>query len=408
MAIVRGRLSHTLYEDFEYLLKNVFLSMPSNTSNIDAFQKRFKTEIDRRFCVSFQYARTGLYFVLKSMNLPKGTKVIMPSIMIKAYLDVVLDLDLVPVFVDNDTSTGGPSISSLKQEIDGGARVFVLVYLFGIVPNLNDIEKVVKQNGVFVIEDFSQAMGGSFAEIKAGSFGDVSIYSSSAVKIIDTFGGGHVFTDDREIFESLENYKNKLPQPSKLFLSKKIFKSVIRNLVSNKFVFTVLIFPVMKVLNYLGKDSFVRFVGKRSFSPIGTLPRDWFQQFSEIQARMGIQRLNNYLSENSITLGISSKYDEAIPEAARLRGPFESNVFRWQYIVYLEDFKKARKFYLRHGIDVAQTSLIELSNLPEYGWTLNNPGARQIFTQGTYLPFYKELSKKSIKKIIATTGDLIN
>lgn len=407
-AVVRGRLSHSLLEDCSYLIAATTSRVNCDGSMTRLFQSEFKRILGRQFCVSFQFARTGLYFALKALDLEAGTKIILPSVMIKAYVDVVLDLDLVPIFVDSDPRTGGPDIESLREAVNEGGRVFVLVYLFGIIPDLHVINEVISQENIFVIEDFSQAIDGSFREFRSGGFGDISIYSSSAVKIVDTFGGGHVFCDDEVIYEKLSAFEKTLKKPEKFFILRRGILSLFRNCISNRYFFNAIVFPLIKLFDFLGKAGYVNFVGKRPLSPIQSLPQEWFRKYTELQAKIGLQRLQKFKKENEETRLIADFYDLAIPISSRMSPPKDSKTFRWQYIFYHSNFEKCRKEFLKNRIDVAQTSLVNLSSLPEYGWNLDYKGARKVHEDAIYIPFFKELEISEARRVARVIQSLIN
>ena len=195
LPISRGRISHTLFEDLVWLVRSVF-SKINDSQTVTRFETTFAKYVGRKHCIVFPFARTGIHAVLKNLDLPEGSVVLMPPITIKPILDVVLDLKLVPVFVDIDQSTVCFSESAFTDALKSSPRVAILTYLFGIVPDVEALCKTLRNAGVFIIEDFSQCFNGKFRGDQIGSFGDVSVYSASSVKTLDTYGGGFVFTDD--------------------------------------------------------------------------------------------------------------------------------------------------------------------------------------------------------------------
>ena len=221
LPIPRGRISHSLFEDISWLFRSTFEKI-YDQQKIASFQSVFAGYVERKHCVVFPFARTGIYSVLKNLELPEGSVVIMPPITIKPILDVVLHLKLIPVFVDIDPSTVCFSEVGLSEALKSKPRVAILTYLFGIVPNVEKICASLRGANVFIIEDFSQCLNGTFRHKKIGTFGDVSVYSASSVKTLDTYGGGFVFTDDHEMAHKLIDDQSRLSKPSRLRLLKKI------------------------------------------------------------------------------------------------------------------------------------------------------------------------------------------
>ena len=97
LPIVRGKMSHTLRDDILMLFKSTFFNI-NDSKQIRIFEKSLAETIGQSECIAFPYARTAIYYTLKSADLKPGDYILMPSITIKAILDVVMDLELKPVF----------------------------------------------------------------------------------------------------------------------------------------------------------------------------------------------------------------------------------------------------------------------------------------------------------------------
>ena len=59
-----------------------------------------------------------------------------------------------------------------------------------------------------IIEDAAEVHGGEYKGKKCGSFGDISIFSFFANKLITSGEGGIVLTDDKELADKCRYYKN--------------------------------------------------------------------------------------------------------------------------------------------------------------------------------------------------------
>ena len=134
-------------------------------------------------------------------------------------------------------------------------------------------------------------MNGSFRRKKIGTFGDVSVYSASSVKTLDTYGGGFVFTDDHEMAHKLSDDQGRLSKPSRLRLLKKIQTDLVRNLASQPVIFAILTFPILRLIDKRGGSNLTKFTGDRDKKPISSLPSEWFESYSSIQARVGLQQI---------------------------------------------------------------------------------------------------------------------
>ena len=405
LPISRGRISHTLFEDLVWLVRSVF-SKINDSQTVTRFETTFAKYVGRKHCIVFPFARTGIHAVLKNLDLPEGSVVLMPPITIKPILDVVLDLKLVPVFVDIDQSTVCFSESALTDALKSSPRVAILTYLFGIVPDVEALCKTLRNAGVFIIEDFSQCLNGKFRGDQIGSFGDVSVYSASSVKTLDTYGGGFVFTDDDEMSKSLGDSQRELSKPSRSRLIKKVQTDLIRNFASQPIVFALLTFPVLRFLTWRGGSKLTKFTGDRDQQPLPSLPAEWFESYTSLQAKVGLQQLKQMEEKDTKRKSAINQINSSHNFKDRPIGKDGGENVFWQYIVYADNFPEFQKQLTSRGVDCATTSLVKISGLESYPFQGVTPNADRLYSNGVYLPCYHQLTKTEISRIANALSEL--
>jgi perosamine synthetase len=405
LPISRGRISHTLFEDLVWLVRSVF-SKINDSQTVTRFETTFAKYVGRKHCIVFPFARTGIHAVLKNLDLPEGSVVLMPPITIKPILDVVLDLKLVPVFVDIDQSTVCFSESALTDALKSSPRVAILTYLFGIVPDVEALCKTLRNAGVFIIEDFSQCLNGKFRGDQIGSFGDVSVYSASSVKTLDTYGGGFVFTDDDKMAKSLGDSQRELSKPSRSRLIKKVQTDLIRNFASQPIVFALLTFPVLRFLTWRGGSKLTKFTGDRDQQPLPSLPAEWFESYTSIQAKVGLQQLKQMEEKDTKRKSAINQINISHNFKDRPIGKDGGENVFWQYIVYADNFPEFQKQLTSRGVDCATTSLVKISGLESYPFQGVTPNADRLYSNGVYLPCYHQLTKTQISRISNALSEL--
>jgi dTDP-4-amino-4,6-dideoxygalactose transaminase len=396
--IVRGRFSHNARDDVSALTYPFRLKQSLN--KVEMYENEMSSYVGSSHCVSFGFARTAFWAVLKSLSLPNNSKIILPSITIKAMLDVVLHLGHVPLFVDTDPKTGCVDLDSLEELLKENPRVILLTYLFGVVPNVEEIVGTIRKSSVFIVEDFSQCLNGEFKSQKVGTFGDVSILSTSAVKTLDTYGGGLLFTNDEMIHRKLRQIRSSLREQTPLEYYRRVLTSLIKNLLTGRSFFPF-IAPIIFVLARVKSRHFTHFVGSRSKEPITALPEEWFVRLSKWQAACGLKYLNRVKINDAARTSIAKRYSVEFSFIGSKFRDFTFSTF-WQCIVLDDNPKIIRAKLASLGIDSAQTSLILLSELPAYGWDLSekNKGAKVIYSKGVYIPLYHQLKEKEITRIL--------
>ena len=104
LNIPRGTINHKISDEVKNLFNSFFCNLNSNET-VERFEQKFAFYNKRKFCCAFPFARTAFYYSIKSLDIPKGSEIIMSPITIKPILDVILDLGLIPIFCDLDLNT---------------------------------------------------------------------------------------------------------------------------------------------------------------------------------------------------------------------------------------------------------------------------------------------------------------
>lgn len=402
-CIPRGVIYHSLWQDLKWLCLSLF-SRLDDMDDVRRYEHRFAEELDIGHCVAFPYARTALYFSLKSLNLPKGSEILMPPLTIKAILDVTLELGLKPVFVDIDPDTFCFDYDGLKGSITQKTKVALITYLFGIVPDVEAMTGLLRENDIFVIEDFSQCLYGEFHERYTGTFGDVGIYSASSIKTLDTYGGGMAVCHDEETYNFLVKMQAKLEKPSRSGLVKRIWTDALRNLATTRTFFHFVTMPVLRVINKLKPGSIVKHTGSRSTEMIDRLPREWFTAFTSFQARVGMVLIEKVKRENQIRVKNVQRIIDAVPSLKFPSSQDNGKNVYWQLAVYADDPTLFQSYLNEMSIDTSTTSLVLISKMKSYPYLGNTPNAEKLYKNGMFIPSYPYLQDKDIDHI----GNVLN
>jgi perosamine synthetase len=396
MWIPRGRLYHTLMQSVKYLSWTLGLKLELKQLLLLNLERKFADYLGVKYCRIFPSARIALYFSLKALNLPSGSKILMPPITIKPMLDVIYDLNLEPIFVDLDKDNFAFDLDDLEGKITSDTRVMFLTYLFGHVPDMNRTKKIVEKNSLILIEDFSQAIGASFQGMKVGSFGSISIYSSSSIKTLDTLGGGFAVTNDINLDSSLFQGQNQLSPPKRRILVKKAFSNLIRNIGTQKFIFSLITINFLKVLRRINKTSANRMTGTRSPSPLGELPEDWFCGYSYVQYKIAIEQMKEL--NKKLNLRVKNASDILEQSVTDVGTQPSVNVY-WQLCLMNSNIENVFRSAERNKIDISQTSLSLISENDLYPNHLECPNAKEIYFKSFFVPCYPQLTRTDLDKL---------
>jgi len=405
LVIPRGIVYHNVNDDVSALLRSTYSSL-NDVAPIRKFEAKFANYIGCNYCISFPFARTAIYYALKSRDFKIGDEIIMPPITIKSILDVVLDLKLKPVFVDINQDTLCFNLENLKLAIGPNTKAILITYLFGMVPQLDCLMTLCKENELFVIEDFSQCLNGRFKDKKVGSFGDIGVYSASSTKTLDTYGGGLLVCNDENDAKCLRGHQKSLQPAKRTQLIQKIITDLIRNIATTRLVFHLFVFPLLKLINFLYPESVIKHTGDRKKEMIENLPQDWFTSFTSFQANEGLRMIetienSDQLRKNNVNQVKSSTSTVMFPTSVK-----NAKSVYWQLVAYFDEPAKVQKYLQSKNIDTSTTSLEYIANLPAYPIKGDTPNANKLYYNGLFVPAYPGLSETDLSHISHVLNDL--
>lgn len=101
------------------------------------------------------------------------------------------------VWADVDPHTRVATAESIEKVLTPKTRAVVVVHLYGYVADMPAITALCKERGLILIEDAAQAIGAEVDGKKAGSFGDMAVFSFHSHKNLTTLGeGGMLYVRD--------------------------------------------------------------------------------------------------------------------------------------------------------------------------------------------------------------------
>lgn len=129
-----------------------------------------------------------------------GDEVIIPSHTFTASAYPYIKHGATPVWADIDPLTRVVTPESIEKVITPKTRAVVVVHLYGYVADMPAIVDLCRRRGLICIEDAAQAIGADIDGRKAGSFGDMAIFSFHSHKNLTTLGeGGMLYVADPKL-----------------------------------------------------------------------------------------------------------------------------------------------------------------------------------------------------------------
>jgi len=161
------------------------------------FEESFAAYTGADYAVSVSSCTAALHLSYFSLHLGPGDEVIVPAQTHTATAHAVELCGAKPVFVDAERRTGNIDIEQIESSITERTKAISIVHFLGMPVNMDSINKIAKEHGLFVAEDCALAIGTYFEGVHAGLHGDVGCFSFYPVKHMTTAEGGMLITNDR-------------------------------------------------------------------------------------------------------------------------------------------------------------------------------------------------------------------
>src|SRR5439155_26866479 len=156
---------------------------------ISGFEPAFAAYIGPHHAVSLLSCTSGIHLALAALEIGPGDEVIVPECTWIATAAPISYVGATPVFVDIDPRSWCIDVESFRRAITSRTRAVIPVDLYGDMPNWTELLAAARQHKIAVIEDAAEAVGAKHGDARAGSLGDIGVFSFHGSKTLTTGEG---------------------------------------------------------------------------------------------------------------------------------------------------------------------------------------------------------------------------
>jgi len=169
---------------------------------VTRFEAEFAEYIGVNYGIGVGSGTDALFLSLSACNLKPGDEVITVSHTAVATVAAIDHSGATPVLVDISAETYNIDPERIQQAITPRTKAIVVVHLYGLPAEMDQIQAIARKNGLFLIEDCAQAHGARYHGKRVGSFGDFGCFSFYPTKNLGALGdGGMIVTKSPEMAE---------------------------------------------------------------------------------------------------------------------------------------------------------------------------------------------------------------
>jgi dTDP-4-amino-4,6-dideoxygalactose transaminase len=166
--------------------------------NVKAFEDEAAAFLGTTGAVGVANGTDGLTIALRALGVGAGDEVITVPFTFYASVEAIAQTGAAPVFVDILPDTLNMDPTKLAAAISPRTKAVMPVDIFGLPADVDAVKAVADQHGVVVVEDACQAWGATYNGRRAGSLGDLGVFSFFPTKNLGGFGDGGLVTGHDE------------------------------------------------------------------------------------------------------------------------------------------------------------------------------------------------------------------
>lgn len=158
------------------------------------FETRVAEIAGVRHCVATCNATAALELTLRAARL--HGEVIAPAFTFPATVHAIAWLGLTPVLCDVDPETGNIDPEQVRRLITARTSGIIGVHLWGRPCAVEELTAIAAEHRLALVLDAAQAFGARYRDRPVGGHGAAEVFSFHATKLVNTFEGGALVTND--------------------------------------------------------------------------------------------------------------------------------------------------------------------------------------------------------------------
>jgi dTDP-4-amino-4,6-dideoxygalactose transaminase len=378
-----------------------FIQGPQIAQFEAAFARRAGAEPSQAIAAS--YGRVAFYYILKALDLPAGSEIIIPALTFWVVPELARAAGLKVVFADVDPATFTLDPAALERAITPATRAVVPTHLYGLPCDMDAIMALAQRHDLHVIEDCAHALGATFRGQPVGTFGDAGFFSFQTLKPLNCYGGGLALVRDPAVAARVRAQAEREPWPDEKRVDNRLLVGRLQRIFIKPWVFTISAFPILWVSSLVGANPDVYLWEEiRSLNP---MPDAYTERFPNVQAAIGLtalERLDEWTDRTRRHARVMDQALGAIPGITVPQTPPDRTHVYYQYCVYGPQRDELVVRCVRRGVDIETLHVDICSDMDlfanERAVPSGTPGARRA-AGAMQIPVYSTLTDEQAQRV---------
>ncbi len=367
---------------------------------IAEFERVFEKRLGSGRAISTSFGRMAFYYILKALDLPKGSEIIVPALTFWVIPELARVAGLKLVFADVDPATFTLDPDAVERAITDRTRAVVPTHLYGLPCDMDRILAIAGRHNLKVIEDCAHALGATYRGRPVGTLGDAAFFSFQTLKPLNTYGGGIALVQDPNVASRVAEraYAEKWPDEKRIEGRLRVGR--LQRIFILPRVFSISAFPILWGSSWVNWNPDV-FLWEK-IRPLDPLPADYTERYSNVQAAIGLKALEQLDGWTAATQAHARIMDEALRDLSGVQPPVvpegRTHVY-YQYCVYGPDRDKVVLRCIRSGVDIEVLHVDVCANMDLFAdERAPMPGADRA-AEAFQCPVYATLTEEQARRV---------
>jgi perosamine synthetase len=225
------KISKYLNNEIEYLQKVLNSESWSATSGTwcQKLEQEFAKKFESKYAVAMNSGTSTLHAALEAVGVAPGDEVISPALTVIMDSTATFHANAIPVYADIDPETFNIDPADVERKITDKTKAIIIVSLYGLPCEMDEIMRISKQYNIPVIEDNAQCFLSKYKGKMVGTFGEISSWSLENSKHISCGEGGIITSNIESVAEFARKiaghgYKNLEAENGRVKLNQDIYQ----------------------------------------------------------------------------------------------------------------------------------------------------------------------------------------
>lgn len=375
---------------------------------IAMFEQAFASRLGAHHAVTASYGRMAFYFVLKALQFPAGSEIIVPAFTFWGIPEMARVAGLKVRFADIDPVTFCIDPAALERSITAKTRAVVPTHLNGLPCHMDAILDIAGRHNLAVIEDCAHALGATYRGRPVGTFGDGAFFSFQPLKPLNCYGGGMAVVREAAVADGVRKQVEALHWPHERRVSNRLLVGRLLRLLARPRVFTLTGFPILWAGSFIGSAPELYFWEKTR--PLTPLPEDYLERFSNVQAALGLAGLDLLGGWTALTRAHAHAMNAALGALPGVEVPAEpperTHVY-YRYCLYGPSRDALVRDCIRRGIDIETLHVDVCTGLDLFEAERSPaPGADRA-AQAIQVPVHASLTDRQVRRVTRVVRDAL-